>query len=148
MASIANGLPSWARVKVCAFLEKGDSPIDGVAPQPISEIDAQVHEAVLRDLVDKMVSSDQDDQDLDRRDGYIRREVLAGGLEEKIRYEREGRDVEVAYDFGDGHHAQYLLLTADRTVLVDLSQSTHSYDMAVLVDKTSPAKSVLYAKES
>jgi hypothetical protein len=148
MNPITNGLAPWAQAKVSKFLENGTSPIEGAEAQPLSRLDAQAHESLIQDLADTMISSDQKHEDLDRRDGFIQKSVFKTGLTEDIRYQKSAEAVELAYDFGDGYHAQYMLNTEDKAVLVDLSQSSHSYDLAVFVDKKNPANSVLFAKDS
>lgn len=148
MNSISHGLPGWAQSKVAQFLENKTSPLDGAQPQALSPADCKAHESLIDELADRLVSHDGGPLDLDERPGFIQKNVFNSGLTEDVRYRKDGDNYELAYDFGDGHHAQYMLSDDEKAVMVDIAQSDHSYNMAVFVDKKDPAKSVLYALES
>ena len=120
-------------------------------PRTGMKIDQALAKA-FQDLIflqaDNLTADDQKGADLDKRPGHIQKSVFNTGVTEDIHYRREGQQLEIAYDMGDGHHAQYLLNDDDKAVYVDMVRSSgHSHDMAVFVDKKNPANSVLFAKE-
>lgn len=148
MSLISQRLPAWAHSRVSQFLEARTSPLEGAKATPVSAGDAQAHVALIQDLADKMIASDQSAQDTDARPGVIKKPVFKSGLTEDIQYSKDSLGVELAYDFGEGHHAQYLVNNDERAVLVDISQSEHSYNLAVLIDKRNPANSLLFSQET
>lgn len=148
MNQITNSLPSWARTKVAQFLSDKTSPLEGAPQYDVSEKDAKAFQDLIFLQADNLTADDQKGADLDKRPGHIQKSVFNTGVTEDIHYRREGQQLEIAYDMGDGHHAQYLLNDDDKAVYVDMVRSSgHSHDMAVFVDKKNPANSVLFAKE-
>jgi hypothetical protein len=148
MNSISHGLPNWAQPKVAQFLDSKTSPIEGAQAQALAPGDAGAHQSLIDELADRLIVTDGSAQDLDKRDGFIQKNVFNSGLTEDVRYRKDGSSYELAYDFGDGHHAQYMVSDDEKAVLVDIAQGDHTYNMAVFVDKKDPSKSVLFAKES
>lgn len=147
MNAITNSLPVWARPKVAQLIESKTSPIEGAEAHDVSALDAKAFEALILDQATRMTEGDQQAGDHDERPNFIKREVFSSGLTEDIHFRRDEQSLEVAYDFGNGYHAQYLQNDENTAVYLDIAQGEHNHNMAVFVDKHNPANSVLFAKE-
>ena len=148
MNQVTNSLPSWARIKVAQFLNDRSSPLEGAPKYEVSEKDAEAFQDLIFIQADNLTREDQTSVDLDKRPGYIHKSLFNEEVWEDVHYRRAGEQLEVAYDMGAGHHAQYLLNDDDKAVYVDMVQGNgHSHNLAVFVDKKNPAKSVLFAED-
>lgn len=144
---ITNILPSWARPKVENFLKDRTSPMDGAEKQSVSARDGAIHESIIHQITDELIRDDNGPKDLDPRVGFVQKSVFNTKLTEDYQYRQEGDSVELAYTFGEGHHARYLKSDKDSAIMVDLLQSGHAHNLAVAVDKHNPANSVLFAED-
>lgn len=145
--NITSILPPWARPKVESFLNDRTSPMAGAQQQPVSARDGAIHDSIVLSIANELIGDDNGPKDLDPRNGYVQKRVFNTDLTEDYQYRKEGESVELAYTFGEGHHARYLKSDKDFAVMVDLLQSGHAHNLAVAVDKHNPANSVLFAED-
>lgn len=145
--SITSILPQWAKPKVERFVADGTSPMAGAERQDVSAREGAMHDSVIRDLADELIMADNGPDDVDPRKGFVQKRVFNTSLTEDYQYTKSGDDIELAYTFGEGHHARYMKSDADSAVMVDLLQSGHAHNLAVAVDKHNPANSVLFAED-
>lgn len=146
--SITSILPQWAKPKVERFMADGTSPLAGAEKQPVSAQEGEIRDSIIRSEADRLIKADNGPDDLDKRDGFVQKQVFNTSLTEDYQYTKEGDNVELAYTFGEGHQALYLKSDANSAVMVDMLQSGHAHNIAVSVDKQNPANSFLFAEDT